>query len=94
MNKKHFAELMGTFWLVHGYLIYRSLDRSGPFRRINDAIVRVPMDGVNPHKYSYSDEQVEPGVTYYYYLDVVSEAGIKQRFSGIIARTTDESPGS
>jgi hypothetical protein len=79
---------------VHGYLIYRALDRSGPFRRINDAIVRVPNDGVDPHRYTYVDEQVEPGVTYYYYLDVVSEAGIKQRFSGIISRTTPESPGS
>jgi hypothetical protein len=79
---------------VHGYLIYRAVDRSGPFRRVNDEIVRVPYDGVNPHTYSFRDEQVEPGVTYFYYLDVVSDAGKKQRFSGIISKTTPETPGS
>ena len=38
--------------------------------------------------YSWVDDAVESGKTYYYYLDAVSLTGIKQRFSGIIDRTT------
>ena len=30
------------------------------------------------------------GKTYYYYLDVVTVGGVKNRFSGIISRTTPE----
>jgi hypothetical protein len=77
---------------VYGYLVYRSTEREGPFLRQNERIVRVPADGAATHGYEWADRNVEPGRTYYYYLVVVSEAGIKQRFSGIIARTTAAGP--
>jgi len=70
-----------------GYLVYRSDRREGPYRRVNERIVRVPWDGAAEHRYRWVDQRVEPGRTYYYYLDVVSENGIKQRFSGVISRT-------
>lgn len=73
---------------IFGYLIYRSESREGPFRRINDRIVRVPRDRQDTHDYSWIDDSVESGKTYYYYLDAVTVTGIKQRFSGIIDRTT------
>ena len=79
---------------VYGYLVYRSEDRAGPFRRIHPGVVRVPADRIDKHAYTFSDEEVTPGVTYYYYLDAVSDAGLKQRFSGIISRTTAEVPDS
>ncbi len=73
---------------VFGYLVYRSDQRDGPFRRLNERIVRVPDDDLEQHSYTYEDRAVEPGRTYYYYLDVVSRAGAKQRFSGVISKTT------
>ena len=73
---------------VFGYLVYRSDQRDGPFRRLNERIVRVPGDGLEQHSYTYEDRAVEPGRTYYYYLDVISRAGAKQRFSGVISKTT------
>lgn len=73
---------------VFGYLVYRSENREGPFRRINDRIVRVPVDVLDRHAYSFVDDNVESGKTYYYYLDVVLVTGVKQRFSGIIDKTT------
>ena len=79
---------------IYGYLVYRSDDRAGPFRRIDASVVRVPADGLDKHSYTFSDEDVTAGVTYYYYLDVVSDAGLKQRFSGIISRTAAEVPDS
>lgn len=75
---------------VYGYLVYRSEDRAGPYRRVELSVVRVPADGLDRHAYSFVDRQVVPGVTYYYYLDAVSDSGLKQRFSGIISRTTAE----
>ena len=75
---------------VYGYLVYRSEDRAGPFLRINPEIVHVPDDGAEQHSYTWIDEDVVPGRTYYYYLDVVTVGGVKSRFSGIISRTTAE----
>ncbi len=79
---------------VYGYLIYRSENRAGPFRRINAEIVRVPVDGAESHGYTYDDGDVLPGRTYHYYLDVVAETGVKQRFSGVVTKTTLHGPAS
>jgi hypothetical protein len=73
---------------VYGYVIYRADDRSGPFRRINAQVVRVPQGPEENHSYTYVDEAVEPGRTYHYYLDALAETGVKQRFSGIVTKTT------
>lgn len=67
---------------VYGYLVYRATQRSGPFRRLNAEIVRAGGAG----RYEYVDRTVEPGVTYYYYLDSVSRSGAKQRFSNVLLR--------
>jgi hypothetical protein len=71
---------------VYGYLIYRAEDRAGPFQRVNETIVRVPADGASEHSYTYTDDDVVPGQTYFYYLDAVSTQGVKQRFSGILSK--------
>ena len=71
---------------VYGYLVYRSDRREGPFIRIS-AIV--PVAGGEPesvHAYTYRDENVAPGKTYYYYLDLLTVEGLKTRFSGVISR--------
>ena len=70
---------------TYGYLVYRSDRREGPFRRINAEIVRVAQ-GPEPHVYRYVDEQVEPGRTYYYYLESIDRAGTKLRLSGVMAK--------
>jgi hypothetical protein len=79
---------------VYGYLVYRSENRAGPFRRINTGIVRVPADGAETHAYTYEDGEVVPGRTYYYYLDAVAETGVKQRFSGVVSKTTPDGSDS
>jgi len=72
---------------VYGYLVYRSLRREGPFRRINPEIIHARhAPAPDTSTYRFVDAGVEPGRTYYYYLDTVSESGIKQRLSGVIAR--------
>jgi hypothetical protein len=70
---------------TYGYLVYRSDRREGPFRRVNPEIVRVSA-AAGPHVYTYLDEQVEPGHTYYYYLESMGRGGTKSRLSGVMAK--------
>jgi hypothetical protein len=72
---------------VYGYLVYRSFRREGPYRRINPEIIHARHDEPPASSsYRFADTEVEPGRTYYYYLDTVSESGIKQRLSGVITK--------
>jgi len=73
---------------VYGYLIYRSQRRQGPFLRINQDIVHARPGGGQPAStYEFVDAEVEPGATYYYYIDTVAVDGVKRRFSGVISKT-------
>lgn len=75
---------------VYGYLVYRSESRAGPFLRISDDIIRVaPGDG-GESSYHFTDTSVEPGRTYYYYVDVVTRTGEKKRFSPVGSKTVPD----
>jgi hypothetical protein len=74
---------------TYGYLVYRAGSREGPFRRINRDILRVS-SGPGPHVYSYTDEQVAPGHTYYYYLESIGRGGTKSRLSGVMTKVIPE----
>ena len=76
---------------AYGYLVYRSASREGPFRRINPSILQVST-GPEPHVYTYVDEQVEPGRTYYYYLETMGRGGTKSRLSGVMAKVIPPAP--
>ena len=70
---------------AYGFLIYRADRPEGPFRRVNQAIVPVS-DAPPPHRYTYEDRGVEPGRSYYYYLESVSKGGLKARLSGVVTK--------
>jgi hypothetical protein len=76
---------------VYGYLVYRSDRREGPFRRISPEIIHVRDGSEAPGvgSYRFVDEGVEPGRTYYYYLDAVLTTGHKQRLSGVIRKEAE-----
>lgn len=76
----------------YGYLVYRSASRLGPYLRINAQIVPTPQDGAKEHEYVFEDLNVEPGATYYYYLDTIDTAGVKKRFSGVLPKTVEAAP--
>jgi len=72
---------------VYGYLVYRADRRAGPFRRVNREIIHVQRGQPEAAgAYRFVDTAVEPGRTYFYYLDVVSMGGLKQRLSGVISK--------
>jgi hypothetical protein len=76
---------------AYGFLIYRSDRPDGPFRRVNARIVLVS-DAPPPHRYTYEDHDVEPGHSYYYYLESISKGGMKARLSGVVTKVIPPAP--
>lgn len=81
------------FWKVkhqdglYGFIVYRAEKPSGPFRRASKNIVHVEEDG----DYAWEDFDVQPGRTYFYYLDTVRISGAKERFSPVLTKTIPSS---
>lgn len=71
---------------LYGYVVYRSEDRQGPYRRVSREIVKVQAGQDGPHKYEFVDREVQAGRTYFYYLDVITVGGRKVTFSGVLTR--------
>ena len=67
-----------------GFDIFRSESRDGPFERMTDD----PLPGAGttdePQSYVWEDFDIEKGKDYYYYIESISMAGVRERFSPII----------
>lgn len=74
-----------------GYLVYRASAREGPFVRLNARVITVG-SGPSAGKYAYEDESVEPGRSYFYYLESVSKGGEKRRISGVVTKIIPAAP--
>src|SRR5690606_21895481 len=73
---------------LYGYMIYRSENRAGPFRRVNEH--PVPTRSGNPDEstqYGFTDDAVQPGRTYYYYIDTLARDGTQERLSPVLSKT-------
>jgi hypothetical protein len=75
---------------AYGFLVYRSEHREGPYRRVTPETLRTHADREAVGRYRWTDPEVEPGKTYYYYLDAVTKSGQKQRLTGVQAKTVPE----
>lgn len=66
-----------------GFDVYRSESEEGPFEKINAE----PIPGAGtidtPQHYEYVDDTIEAGVVYYYYVESISMAGIREAFTPI-----------
>lgn len=76
----------------YGFNVYRSESQDGTFEKINPKIVRGHGTTSEPHDYTYVDNEVYKGKTYYYYLMDVDLAGNTKKFTPTINRylPTDE----
>ncbi len=67
-----------------GFDIYRSTSEDGTFERMT----LEPLQGAGtidePQTYVWEDTTIEPGVDYYYYIESISYAGVRERFSPVI----------
>jgi hypothetical protein len=76
---------------TYGYLVYRAERREGPFLRVNARVVRVGT-GPEPGAYAYEDDTVEPGRSYFYYLESIGKSGAKTRLSGVVTKVIPQAP--
>lgn len=73
---------------LYGYMVYRSEDRAGPFRRVSERPVPTRSGKVgDTSEYGFTDEAVQPGKTYYYYIDSLGRNGIQQRLSPVLSKS-------
>jgi hypothetical protein len=66
-----------------GFDIYRSTSEEGPFERITPDPVLGVGNSDEPQRYEYVDDTIEPDQGYYYYIESISFAGVRERFSPI-----------
>lgn len=69
-----------------GFNIYRSLQTDQGFRQLNDTLIGSSSDAVSGAEYSYMDENVIKGKTYYYQLEDVEFDGSTSRHPLISGR--------
>jgi hypothetical protein len=75
---------------VYGYMIYRADDRAGPYRRITAKPLPKQGDAtaaISTGDQVFVDEDVEPGKTYYYYIDTMAKNGTQERLSPVLSKT-------
>lgn len=75
-NKVELSWAQNDYATLAGYNIYRSTSRDGKYTKINGAIV---------NDTAYTDIDVQPGVTYYYYFTVVNTEGNEESSKSNIA---------
>lgn len=67
-----------------GFDIFRSESEDGPFDKRTDD----PLPGAGttdePQSYLWEDFDIEKGKDYYYYIESISMAGVREKFSPII----------
>ncbi len=64
-----------------GFDVYRATAEEGPFDRITAS--PVPGGGTvdEPRSYEYTDESIESGVAYWYYVESISMQGAREKFT-------------
>lgn len=66
-----------------GYDVYRSRSEDGPFERLNPDVIEGAGTTDEPTRYEYVDDTIDPRRTYYYYVESISMAGVRERFTPI-----------
>ena len=74
-----------------GFNVWRGKKEEGPFQKRNLDLIRSKGDSSMPQKYSFTDEDVENGRRYFYYIESVDLAGVRQR-SGLVGITVTAPP--
>lgn len=66
-----------------GYDVFRGDKEEGPFTKLNSRIIAGAGTVDEPRYYQYVDETIEPGKEYWYYVESVSMAGVREKFTPV-----------
>jgi hypothetical protein len=75
-----------------GYDVFRGDKEEGPFTKLNSKIIAGAGTVDEPRYYQYVDETIEAGKEYWYYVESVSHAGVREKFTPVFkskAKTAD-----
>jgi len=62
-----------------GFYIYRSKTKDGEYTKVNKMMIEGAGNSAMPTDYQFADTKVEPGKTYFYYLENVDITGEKNK---------------
>lgn len=74
-----------------GFDVYRGESEDGPFTRLTEQAIQGAGTTDVPQKYRYVDDEIDPCLAYYYYVESVSMSGVRERFTPV-ARVGPKSP--
>ena len=69
-----------------GFHVYRGLQKKGPYERITAERIEGAGTSTMPRTYTFSDVRLKNGLVYYYKLEDVSLAGVKEMHGPIAAK--------
>src|SRR5512140_700554 len=78
----------------YGYFVMRGDDEKGPFKAVNEKVIPGASNSDMPRGYRYEDFDVAQGKTYWYYLESLSTAGVREKFSPVLKRQCCKVPGA
>ncbi len=73
-----------------GFNIYRSEKKDGKFVKINDKLIPGAGNSAMPNSYQFVDKTAIKGREYYYYLEDVDVAGLRNKFSIISSKNAEK----
>jgi hypothetical protein len=76
----------------YGYFVHRGDAEEGPFKVLNPRAIPGAGNSELPSNYVYEDHAVEPGKTYFYWVESVSTRGEKEKFTPVIKRLCCQTP--
>lgn len=64
-----------------GFDVFRGDFEEGPFTRINKDTIPGAGNSDTPNQYKYVDDSIEEGKAYWYYVESISMAGVREKFT-------------
>jgi hypothetical protein len=76
-----------------GYDVFRGDKEEGPFTRVNAKIIAGAGTIDEPRHYQYVDESIQAGREYWYYVESVSLAGVREKFTPVFKSKAKSADG-
>lgn len=77
-----------------GFDVYRGDAEEGPFTRLTPRPIAGAGTSDEPHAYKYVDDTIAAGKVYYYFVESISLAGVRERFTPVIRAAAKAPPAS